>query len=159
CRSLVTVPCDGPEDCPARDVCCGRASYGVYDAFGCFPSCTVATHGDRGVWNELCHSPVDCQLPGDACVPSSGLPSNIGRCTPVSAPDNGADADADAAESGPRPLAPEAGPGARDGSAPGLDEGVSCGATRCEPGISCCRRDPGDAYCIPRGRACACEDA
>ncbi|HEX4337409.1 MAG TPA: hypothetical protein VH062_15945, partial [Polyangiaceae bacterium] len=36
CRSVVAVPCDGPEDCGAGNVCCARNDFGLYDLYGCF---------------------------------------------------------------------------------------------------------------------------
>jgi hypothetical protein len=156
CRMLLTIPCDGPEDCPGAEACCGRASFGVYDAFGCFPTCAVATNADRGLWRELCHSPADCREPGSACVGEPNLPASVGRCAPASPPDSGPSA-TDASEAGPRPVLREAGTDAPDGSGAGVDNGVGCGDERCEPGLSCCRREPAAPYCVPRGGACTCE--
>src|SRR5260221_3398881 len=93
CRSIVAIPCDGPEDCAPGNVCCARWNFGLYDRFGCFASCSAASITDRGIWRAVCHSTADCPEAADTCRGASGLPAMLRRCYPGSATgDAGGDA-------------------------------------------------------------------
>jgi hypothetical protein len=132
CTTLVPVVCDGPEDCPSGNSCCGLYSGGSYSQFACMPSCADAgAPGDAGglsLWFEMCHAGQMCKT--GMCLTSMFLPSFLYRCyTSGSAPDAGA-------TGGP---------------------GVNCGSTTCATGEECCLRQPHDAYCAPAGTQCACQ--
>jgi hypothetical protein len=158
CRSVVAVPCDGPEDCGAGNVCCARSNYGLYDLYGCFKSCESAETTDRGIWLEVCHSRDDCRDSSDTCEPTAGLAPALSICYPsgsVQIPDadaarsndgGGLDASVASTDAG---LSPDA------ISSTG-DEGVACGVLRCPTGRMCCVLSPGESYCARHADGCSC---
>jgi hypothetical protein len=176
CRSVITITCDGPEDCAPGNICCGRLNVGLYDAFACFPSCEAAESAGRGVWVETCHSTGDCRSPYDRCGKVDGLPPHLARCIPIEAvrAEGGTVRDASAVREGGSGGASSAGgsggassAGGSGGASPhdaGIDSamssdagvGVRCGEGSCERGGACCSRIPGEAYCAAPGEACAC---
>jgi hypothetical protein len=137
CTSLNALPCDGAEDCPKGQLCCGRReSQSTYTGFGCFPSCLTAPDpGPTAVWLQICHAGEVCEdkTAGVACTTSQLLPSTLARC-------------ASAGGSAPPSATPTPGE-------------IRCGTTGlvCSPGESCCVRPPHDPYCAPAGTACACK--
>jgi hypothetical protein len=157
CRSVVAVSCDGPEDCGAGLVCCARSNFGLYDAFGCFESCSAAEATYRGVWVEVCHSPRDCSEPADHCEGAPGLFANTSRCVP-----------APPAPASDAALGPRNDGGNRDASLDMVhadaasdsavrgEVGVTCGGSQCPKGSACCARDPGAPYCASEGEGCSC---
>jgi hypothetical protein len=131
CTELVPVVCDGPEDCPSNNQCCGLYSGGSYTQFACMPSCADAgAPGDAGgfaLWFEMCHAGQMCKT--GMCLTSMYLPGFLYRCyTSGNPPDAGS-------TGGP---------------------GVNCGSTTCAAGEECCLRQPHDPYCAPAGTQCAC---
>jgi hypothetical protein len=137
CRAVVELPCDGPEDCGAGRVCCGRSALGVYDAFGCFESCDAQSKGFQGVWLEICHPGGVCADSRYSCASAVGLPGFLGRCyRPADL--TGAGAKGDAGDAAPR--------------------GVACGAAPCAANEKCCVRSPGQPYCAPLSTPCTCAD-
>lgn len=134
CSSVVEVTCDGPEDCGASAVCCGRASHDTFDAFGCFASCGVqsADHGE--LWFEICHLGGSCPDARDTCSSVPGLPSSLGRCRANATPvEGGASLDAGT-----------------------FAKGVACGQNACGADEKCCLIDPLSAYCSPVDIPCSC---
>jgi len=69
-----SVLCDGPEDCIAGQLCCGKANAaGTYSSLGC-------SYSSLGC-NRMCHVGDDsaCSA-GAVCAQSPSLPSGIGYC-------------------------------------------------------------------------------
>jgi hypothetical protein len=161
CRSIVPLLCDGPEDCNAEGVCCGRSNASLFDAIGCFASCAVAENIDRSVWRELCHTDTDCRNPLDWCISVGSLPGAYRACYPRGpVPSTFASSDA----SGPDASGP-ADASIRDADLGGMSDadaqpdpniGIACGAMSCELGETCCVRDQGQPYCLSRGERCTC---
>ena len=160
CRSVIPITCDGPEDCAAGNVCCGRLNVGLYDAFACFPSCRTPESAARGVWVEVCHSRHDCRSPYDRCGTAEGMPPHLARCFPIQ-PEKPRDASA-AEAGGDGAASPDGGAGMpRDAGmdsavSPDAGVGIRCGDGTCETGGACCSRVPGQPYCAAPGEACAC---
>jgi hypothetical protein len=155
CRSVVAVPCDGPEDCETGSICCARSNFGLYDLYGCFRSCAAAEAADRGVWLAVCHSLDDCRDENSRCEAEEGLASGLSICLP-----NGS---APAPPAGRRDGGPtdaslsEAAVPREDASLPMTDEdGVVCGVARCPKGRTCCVREPGSSYCAANADGCSC---
>jgi hypothetical protein len=82
CLQAVAVTCDGAEDCPSGQKCCGKWDQ-EYVEFGCFDSCE-ALNADAGfgmvVWFDLCHPGDACEDPAAQCLTSTYLPSSLSRC-------------------------------------------------------------------------------
>jgi hypothetical protein len=145
--SAVPTTCDGAEDCPSGQRCCGRVQ-GMqpafrYVEFGCFASCNMSADGgplpEGGgglggpTWLELCHAGDTCENSMYQCLTSQYLPNSFSRCfTP-----------ADAA-------APNPGLGKAANA-------VNCGNAVCSAGEKCCIRQPLEPYCAPASETCQCE--
>ncbi len=144
CTAVATA-CDGAEDCPTGQRCCGRVQ-GMqpalrYVEFGCFASCSTA--GEGGVpegggfggptWLELCHAGDTCENTMYQCATSQYLPGSFARCfmpSDAAAPDPGLGRAANA---------------------------VNCGGAVCGAGEKCCIRQPLAPYCAPASETCECE--
>src|SRR5688500_4869837 len=66
CTSSVGTACDGPEDCPSGQRCCGKWEQ-EYTEFGCYPSCDALTGdampgpgGGGALWLDLCRPGATC---------------------------------------------------------------------------------------------------
>jgi hypothetical protein len=141
----LAVPCDGPEDCPTGQLCCGSLGMGAggiaYTNIACQPSCApadagaasdAAPPGGLALVLELCHAGGTCHdNPMYMCSSSTYLPSFLYRCYTMGAA---------------APATATGGPG------------VNCGSTTCGAGQECCVRGPTDMspYCAPVGQACSC---
>ena len=75
--SGVELGCDGPEDCEAGQVCCGRRSGGGGGAT-CTDSCAG---GPGGGGLELCHDADDCSESGVMCCPAGDFIPADGFCS------------------------------------------------------------------------------
>jgi hypothetical protein len=88
CSFIVETDCDGPEDCPAGELCCGTLSGAglQYTSMTCRATCADA---DGGI--VLCHKDTDCPGhdpagvgtdagPGDICRRSFVLPEFLLIC-------------------------------------------------------------------------------
>lgn len=134
CMTAVAVTCDGPEDCPTGQRCCGKWQQ-VYTEFGCFTSCD-AKNGDAdpmtaGLWLELCHPGDTCEVSGYMCATSMYLPGSFSRCY-------------------------------SDGQMPdaGLGKGaqqINCGTEVCGTGEKCCLRGAREPYCAAASATCECD--
>jgi len=135
CTELLGVPCDGAEDCPTGQQCCGKFDGDHFSTFGCYPSCTALEPdaSPYGGWRQLCHAGDVCENSSYTCRTSDYLPTFLTRCQAV-----GLDA--------PPPMNTEAGK-------------VSCGTTACGTGEKCCLRPPHDPYCAPASADCECRPA
>jgi hypothetical protein len=135
CQRLFEVNCDGAEDCPSGQQCCGHYD-GGYRSFECADSCAAEQAEQMGTWSEVCH-------PGDTCeAPDGGtaaytclanldfLPEYLFRC---------------------RDTGTEPGPA---GSAAAGE--INCGENVCSAGQKCCISVPGLAVCVPSSQDCAC---
>jgi hypothetical protein len=132
CTQVTPLTCDGPEDCPSGNHCCGEYTGGGYAQIECLPSCADAGaggDGGGGLWLELCHAGQTCETASDMCLTSMYLPSFLYRCYTTGMPP---------------PATATAGPG------------INCGAATCGAGQLCCLRSPHDPYCAPAGTACSC---
>jgi hypothetical protein len=134
CTSLA-LPCDGPEDCPTGNMCCGHfgMSAGGYVEFQCLPSCTNATFdgGGQDLWLELCHAGQACEDPTFTCSTSpTYLPPWLSRCY-----DSGGDA-------------------GTSGSTAASE--INCGNSVCTSEQQCCLVTPGESFCTAKGAACGC---
>ena len=134
CDVLAAVTCDGAEDCPSGEICCGRYDGANFVEFGCFSSCgdMPATGSNDAAWRQICHAADTCENPMDTCTTSQALPPTLTRCI------SGFGSPADPAT---------------DSSA----GRINCGSTLCEVGEQCCLREPGGAYCAPSGTRCRCQ--
>jgi hypothetical protein len=139
CTSVNALPCDGAEDCPKGQFCCGlRESQSTYTGFGCFASCLTAPGATATAgWVQICHAGEACEdkSAGVACTTSQLLPPTLARCLA-------------AGGSAPPSATPTAGE-------------IRCGTKGllCSPGESCCFRPPRDPYCTAAGVACDCKHA
>jgi hypothetical protein len=137
----LAVPCDGKEDCPSGNVCCGNLGMTAnglgYTSIGCQPTCAAPDSGASdgglggfgGLTLELCHAGDMCQDSTTMCGSSMYLPSFLYRCyTMGTAP----------------PATATGGPG------------VHCGTATCGTTEQCCLREPMAPYCAPKGQACSC---
>jgi hypothetical protein len=137
----VPVTCDGPEDCPSGQVCCGTLDLAVggYTDVSCQSSCGTAEAGafDGAVMGtmlmlQLCHADSVCPM-GTTCGTSMFLPPFLYRCNTPSTP----------------PPSTAVG-----------DPGVNCGTATCGTGQECCVLGQTGAaaqtYCAPKGTACSC---
>lgn len=73
----VEAACDGPDDCPGAQICCGRfvENPGYYTEVACVPTCE-SVPGTLGV--TMCESAADCT--GADCVASGWLPDGFSYC-------------------------------------------------------------------------------
>ncbi|HVU03880.1 MAG TPA: hypothetical protein VHE30_19110 [Polyangiaceae bacterium] len=150
CRSVVELPCDGPEDCGEGRACCGRLSHDSYDRFACFASCSDQASSTGELWLEVCHPGEPCADPSLACENAPPLPAFLGRCYANRPPLPEAGTLPDG--SPPRDAAVDPTPNADASRLP--HPGVACGAVTC--GDKCCLADPGEPYCAENGARCAC---
>jgi hypothetical protein len=130
CTWLAELPCDGPEDCPGTQVCCGHFEGSGYTEFACRDACGEGDGGQTDLWLELCHPGQTCADTTMQCLSSQYLPSFMYRCY------------TDGTE-----------PGAPGSTAADV---VNCGSAPCATGEKCCLREPGDPYCAPAGDTCVC---
>jgi hypothetical protein len=134
CTSLLEVPCDGPEDCPSGQRCCGTYGGAGYSRIECLASCAATGDGGPGgTVLEICHPGATCEDSTYTCQTSDigALPDFLFRCysqgvDPTTTPPSTA-----------------------------ADE-VNCGASTCGAGEKCCLREPSDPYCAPMGQDCTC---
>lgn len=70
--TVVSVACDGPEDCNSGQVCCAAGSGRTYSEFACAATCSSASR-------QACHAKADCSA-SLTCAISQQLPS-ISVCT------------------------------------------------------------------------------
>jgi hypothetical protein len=150
CAMAVPTVCDGAEDCPAGQRCCGEYSGGGYDKFGCFDSCAATgaagAAGAAGapgmgamgpILFEMCHAGDTCEDMTAMCLTSPYLPSSLPRCLPMMLM------------------------GSTMGGPPDMSLGkgagkINCGEAVCGAGEECCVRQPLAPYCAPKGSACSC---
>lgn len=71
-----SIACDGPEDCDAGEVCCGRAGGGGGGA-----ACADSCGGPGGGGFELCHEMSDCSDGADMCCPAGDFVPADGFCS------------------------------------------------------------------------------
>jgi len=130
CTVVAALPCDGAEDCPSGQRCCGRLAGLAYVEFGCFESCLgLPDAGAMSFWRELCHAGDPCES-GSSCLTSQYLLASLARCDVVGAPPD-----------------------------PGLDRAkgrINCGTNVCGDGEKCCVRSPHPPYCAPKAASCEC---
>jgi hypothetical protein len=144
CTQLAAVPCDGPEDCPEGDLCCGRLAGSTFDRFECRSACDVpagegGAYEDAGLeasaqeatWYEICHPGSTCTNPQYQCSKSALLPAFLSRCFTSGAVATTAGSTA-AAE-------------------------VNCGGAVCTRGEQCCLHPPQDPSCLAQGEPCDCQ--
>jgi len=140
CALAVGAQCDGPEDCPVPQSCCGEFEplRATYRSIGCRLSCDAPTQF------ELCHvEQGGCKRSGQTCQRSVIIPYDfITICSNA--------------------LLPAAANNSQD-----IDGVIVCGSDRCVAGVEeCCLRSQYDfanrqlnaldPYCAPRGSACTC---
>ncbi|MDH5674882.1 MAG: hypothetical protein OEZ06_22320 [Myxococcales bacterium] len=140
CSLLVGARCDGDEDCPGAQVCCGtfnQASF-TYDSIECADRCDTANR------YRLCHPGESCLVEGRLCTRSRVLPYEfISLCTmPVT--------------------------GVVEGTGVAEAGRIACGDSSCEAAREhCCLRGVSgggpfsttalEPYCAPLDEACRCE--
>ncbi|MBM4362850.1 MAG: hypothetical protein FJ104_09240 [Deltaproteobacteria bacterium] len=130
CTVAVAVPCDGSEDCPSGQMCCGQWN-DRYVEFGCHDSCAaLASDSGQATWFQLCHGGDTCEDTAAQCLTSQYLPTSLSRCY-----DTGSEPDPTLAK--------------------GAGE-VNCGGDVCGAGEQCCLRGAAIPYCAPAGAACEC---
>lgn len=129
CTSLA-LPCDGPEDCPTGNMCCGHFSGNNYVEFQCLPSCAnAATDGGMNeLWVELCHAGQACVDPTSTCSPSAYLPISVCYDTGVDAGVSGSVAAGE----------------------------INCGTSVCTSEQKCCLVTPGESFCTAQSAPCGC---
>jgi len=154
CSLLVAAECDGNEDCPGGQVCCGTLDGGAglrYSSIKCQESCEAPAGG-----RQICHPGDPCPVPGDGGLPEASTPScrrslilppYLAVCTT------------------PNPLLPNELVGQ-----PAAPNTVNCGETlTCGAGMKCCVLGSWDAatrattlragYCAPVAEDCDCANA
>jgi hypothetical protein len=142
CSVAFGTICDGPEDCPSGQHCCGRYQNG-YQEIGCFPSCT-ALQGDGGfvmgapLWFELCHETSTCEDTTATCLTSQFLPPTLSRCRPAAL----------TMATGNPP----------DAALSKNKNEVHCDVNICGADEQCCVRMPLKAYCAPKSAKCGCTE-
>ena len=142
CGLSVAASCDGNEDCPSGQVCCGDIEMMSfrYTRIACQDSCPRDQMHYR-----LCHPGETCTEPSDVCRHSQILPYDfLAVCAPP------------AMNVTTQPT----------GS---IGDGVACGSTTCGAGESCCLRSLLDRaammrqvlepYCMPPDGVCDCATA
>jgi hypothetical protein len=81
CSLLTAVECDGSEDCPEGQICCGTLEGALaYESIRCQDRCDLADGG-----RILCHENEPCPDPEQVCMRSIVLPSYLGICGTPSA--------------------------------------------------------------------------
>jgi hypothetical protein len=136
CRQLIDVTCDGAEDCPSGEMCCGHYQ-GGYREFVCAPDCAAEQIAQGGEWSQICHPGDSCVNPSYECRQNTDfLPDYLYRCR----------------DTGEAPR--------RTGSvAPGE---VNCGDAVCGSGEKCCVSVlpgvpvSGLPVCVPSDQTCSC---
>lgn len=153
CSALVAAECDGNEDCPSGQTCCGtlNGSGGGYDSIKCQDTCDSSAGGI-----ELCHPGDACPMPADAAAPDGSanvcrrslyLPAYLAICNP------------------PSSLLPTEFVGK-----PKAAHEINCGPNlTCGAGTKCCvlgnwdamtkAISPRDGYCAPLDETCDCDKA
>lgn len=134
CSITSAFECDGNEDCPGSQVCCGYTGQAaVYERSTCKDTCDAETFPDAGAGfvSEFCHPDDTCPVEGHSCLQSTFLPDFLYRCR-----DTG--------------LSPE-----KTGSTAAGE--VNCGDSVCGSGQKCCVRAPKDPYCAPVAEECSCD--
>lgn len=153
CSALVAAECDGNEDCPSGQTCCGmlNGSGGGYDSIKCQDTCDSSAGGI-----QICHPGDACPMPADAAVPDGSapvcrrslyLPAYLAICNP------------------PSSLLPTEFVGK-----PKAAHQINCGPNLvCGAGTKCCvlgnwdamtkAISPRDGYCAPVDETCDCEKA
>jgi hypothetical protein len=131
CTKAIDVTCDGPEDCPAGQRCCGKWDQ-AYQMFGCFDSCTAQqVDAGQALWFDLCHPGDACEDSTATCLTSTYLTSSLSRCYTMGSP-----------------------PDPKFGNGKGQ---VNCGTDVCGASEKCCMRGVTLApYCAPSGATCEC---
>jgi len=132
----VAVTCDGAEDCPTGQRCCGKWEQG-YVEFGCFASCVeqqgdASPMGGGALFFDLCHPGDTCEVEGAQCLTSPQyLPTSLSRCYTMGNP-------------------PDAtlGKGVRQ---------INCGTDVCGTTEKCCLRGARTPYCAPASATCVCD--
>jgi hypothetical protein len=129
CTSL-PLPCDGPEDCPTGNLCCGHFTTSNYVEFQCLPSCANAAtdSGSQELWIELCHVGQACEDPTYTCSASAYLPISVCYDTGIDAGVSGSVAAGE----------------------------VNCGTSVCTSEQKCCVVTPGDSFCTAKSAPCGC---
>jgi hypothetical protein len=160
CESIVTAFCDGPEDCPGSQQCCGEFAGGGYGSFTCQDSCVeLAATGE--IWSEVCHPGQSCDQPVLADggmpptmnpLPDGGVAAYECRMNTTYLPDFWFRC----RDTGEEP--PAAGSTAADE--------INCGESVCGAGEKCCYAlSPGDAitdgvaHCVAADEPCTCNPA
>ena len=144
CTLAVGTTCDGPEDCPSGQRCCGKFQQPNYVEIGCFDSC-AAQQGDAGfmmgraLWFELCHPADTCEDSTASCTTSPYLPPSLSRCLPAQF------------------AGMVMGGGPPDATLGHDKNAVNCGKSVCTASEQCCVRQPLDPYCAPRTATCDCQ--
>lgn len=167
CTELSELPCDGPEDCLAGRVCCGRLAGTLFDAFRCMDRCSVADPTSGALWLEICHTGGTCQEPDQTCSASAALPDFLMRCVvppgggmweaseEAGTDDSSIDVSlASALDAADTSLAPDA---ADEDASTSLGGQIQCGTVICKDGNKCCLRAPAEPYCTPFTLPCECE--
>jgi len=146
CALAVPTECDGPEDCPSGQHCCGEYNMG-YDKFSCMPSCLAGAAGAGGaagapgmgpILFELCHPGDTCEDSTAMCLTSPYLPGSLSRCL----------GSMFMAQTSGNPPDKSLGNGAHE---------LNCGSAVCGSDEECCIRQPLAPYCAPKGTKCACD--
>ena len=159
CTSIMAAYCDGPEDCPGDQQCCGQFGGGGYASFTCEDSCVeLAQQGE--VWSEICHPGQECDqpLPTDGGMPGGQMPALLpdGGLVPYEC------------RVGTMYL-PEFWPRCRDTGTEPTEAGstaageINCGEDVCGAGQKCCyaleesqMASQGVAHCAPADAPCTC---
>ena len=144
CAVVIDARCDGDEDCPDAQVCCGTLSGAGfhYEALGCAETCDGASGGYR-----ICHQNELCEDEALVCRRSSILPAYFAICAAAS----------------------DLVPTTFEGTSTAAGE-VRCGAELvCGSGQKCCVLTGFDAasgarfdrpgYCAPADAECSCRSA
>ena len=72
--TVMEARCDGPEDCPTGQVCCGTLAGNSYHQFVCAASCMAS-----GQQRVACHE-TDPKCPGNFICANSQLLTNVQVC-------------------------------------------------------------------------------
>lgn len=148
CSFAVGTTCDGKEDCPAGQLCCGSVMVGMgmgtsgthYTKFGCYDSCT-ALGGDASpmagglLYYEVCNPADTCEDTTATCGTSQFLPDSLSRCLPANT---------------------MAMNGTPDSTLNHNKNEINCGKSVCGATEQCCIRQPLDPYCAPKTATCEC---
>jgi hypothetical protein len=142
CTMAVATECDGAEDCPSGQQCCGEYN-GGYDKFSCKPSCAPSDAGAAAGLGmtflfQLCHAGDTCEDSTAMCLTSPYLPMSFSRCLPAMLQ----------GQTSGNPPDTSLGKGAHE---------VNCGSAVCGSDEECCIRQPLEPYCAPKGTTCSCD--